>query len=70
MNKVVPLGDRAVLVEFRETLDLTVNVEIQRLARAIQQRSLPWVRDVVPALGSLAVHFGREKVKREGARWR
>ena len=59
---IVPLGDKAVLAEFSEALDVAVNVHIQRLAKAIQLRRLPWVRDVVPALGSLAVHFDRAKL--------
>lgn len=62
MHRIVPLGDKAVLAEFSETLDLAVNVRIQRLAKAIQQRRVPWVRDVVPALGSLALHIDRRKL--------
>lgn len=65
--KIVPLGDKAVLAEFSETLELGVNVRIQRLAKAIQLRRPPWVRDVVPALGSLAVHFDREKLDPGGS---
>jgi inhibitor of KinA len=61
---VVPLGDRAVLVEFCATLDLEVNVRIQRLAKAIQRRRPGWLRDVVPALGSLALHFDRDRLRR------
>lgn len=59
---LVPLGDNAVLAEFSESVDLAVNVRIQRLAQAIRLRGAPWVRDVVPALGSLALHADREKL--------
>ena len=54
---VVPLGDSAAYVEFSSTLDLEVNSVIQRLALAILKRRVPWVRDVVPALGGVALHF-------------
>ena len=54
---VVPLGDAAAYVEFSETLDLEVNSVVQRLGLVILKRSVPWVRDVVPALGGLALHF-------------
>jgi len=54
---VVPLGDLAVYVEFSRTLDLEVNSVAQRLAAAIVARALPWIRDVVPALGGVALHF-------------
>jgi len=53
----VPLGDCAVYVEFSKTLDLEVNSAVQRLAAMLHGRALPWVRDVVPALGGLAIHF-------------
>lgn len=53
----VPLGDCAVYVEFAKTLDLEVNSAVQRLATMVHGRALPWVRDVVPALGGLAIHF-------------
>jgi inhibitor of KinA len=54
---VIPLGDSAAYVEFSTTLDLEVNSVVQRLALAVVKRKVPWVRDVVPALGGLALHF-------------
>jgi inhibitor of KinA len=52
-----PLGDCAAYVEFSEALDLEVNAAVQRLAAIVHRRALPWIRDVVPALGGLALHF-------------
>ncbi len=54
---VHPLGDCAAYVEFSEELDLEVNALIQQLAVVIHRRALPWMHDVVPALGGLALHF-------------
>ncbi|HZD19318.1 MAG TPA: 5-oxoprolinase subunit PxpB [Burkholderiales bacterium] len=54
---VVPLGDCAAYVEFSRTLDLEVNSTVQRLAVALRALGLPWLRDVVPALGGVALHF-------------
>src|SRR6266436_2194406 len=54
---VVPLGDCAAYVEFSRTLDLEVNSMVQRLAVALRSRGLPSLRDVVPALGGVALHF-------------
>jgi KipI family sensor histidine kinase inhibitor len=54
---VVPLGDLAAYIEFSRTLDLEVNSVAQRLAAAIVARGVPWIRDVVPALGGVALHF-------------
>lgn len=53
---LLALGDAAVLVEFADHLDLATNSRIQVLAQTIRNRRIPWVRDVVPALASLAVH--------------
>ena len=52
-----PLGDCAVYIEFSKTLDLEVNSAVQRLATMVHGRALPWITDVVPALGGLGIHF-------------
>jgi KipI family sensor histidine kinase inhibitor len=59
---VVALGDSAVLIEFADTVDLHVNGFIQRLALAVHARRPPWIRDVVPALASLALHLDAEQL--------
>ena len=59
--RIVALGDAAVLADFSDTLDLAVNARIQQLAAAIRARRVAWIRDVVPALGSLALHFDPER---------
>ena len=55
--RLSPLGDAAVYAEFGDKLDLEINQSLQALAAALRARSLPWVRDVVPALCGIAVHF-------------
>jgi KipI family sensor histidine kinase inhibitor len=54
---VFPLGDCAAYIEFSDKLDLEVNAFVQRLAGAVHAKGLPWMRDVVPALGGLALHY-------------
>ncbi|MGQ0546002.1 MAG: 5-oxoprolinase subunit PxpB [Betaproteobacteria bacterium] len=54
---VWPLGDLAAYAEFSPTLDFEVNAFVQRLALAVYARQEPELRDVVPALGGLALHF-------------
>jgi KipI family sensor histidine kinase inhibitor len=63
---VIPLGDSAAYVEFSTTLDLEVNSVVQRLALAILKRKVPWVRDVVPALGGVALHFDPDNAEFPG----
>ena len=43
--------------EFGDQLDLELNRSLQALAAAIRARSVPWIRDVVPALCGIALHF-------------
>lgn len=62
---VFPLGDSAVLAEFGTSLDLEVNARLQRLADAVRARGVPWIVDIVPALGSLALHFDPARVPPE-----
>jgi inhibitor of KinA len=57
---VIPLGDLAAYVEFSRTLDLGVNAVVQRLAVAVHAAGRAEIRDVVPALGGLALHFDPE----------
>ena len=63
---VVPLGDSAAYVEFCTTLDLEVNSVVQRLALAILKRKVAWVRDVVPALGGVALHVDPDNAEFPG----
>ena len=55
--RLSPLGDGAVYAEFGDALDLETNAALQALAAALRARKLPWVRDVIPALCGIAVHF-------------
>jgi len=55
--RLSPLGDGAVYAEFGDTLDLELNRSLHALAAALRARSLPWIRDVVPALCGIALHF-------------
>ena len=55
--RLSPLGDAAVYAEFGNTLDLELNRSLQALAAAIRVRAVPWIRDVVPALCGIALHF-------------
>jgi KipI family sensor histidine kinase inhibitor len=60
---VIPLGDSAAYVEFSTTLDLEVNSVVQRLALVILKRKVPWIRDLVPALGGVALHFDTDSAE-------
>ena len=54
---ILALGDLAAYVEFSPKLDLEVHDFVQRFALVVQEQGMPALRDVVPALGGLALHF-------------
>lgn len=54
--RVAPLGEAAWLVALGDTVDPALNDRVLLLADAIRQAGFPWVRDVVTAYASLAVH--------------
>ena len=43
--------------EFSDSVDLETNAALQALAAALRARGLPWIREVIPALCGIAVHF-------------
>lgn len=55
--RILPLGDSAMLAEFATTVDMAVNARIQQVASRIRKRAPSWVRDVVPSMAAVAVHF-------------
>jgi KipI family sensor histidine kinase inhibitor len=56
------LGDCAAYAEFSETLDLELNAALQAVAAALRARAPEWIRDVVPALGGIALHLDPERL--------
>ncbi|MSQ19422.1 MAG: 5-oxoprolinase subunit PxpB [Betaproteobacteria bacterium] len=56
-KSIAPLGDAAVIIDFADGVDITINAGIQRLARAVRRKKVPWLIDIVPGIGSLAFHF-------------
>jgi len=55
--RIVPAGDSAVIVEFEERVDPSVNARAIALADSIAARRLEGVRDVVPTYRSVTVYF-------------
>lgn len=55
-----PLGDRALLIEFADAPDPVVTARVRALADFLLASALPGVTDLVPALGSLALHYDPE----------
>jgi KipI family sensor histidine kinase inhibitor len=55
--RVLPLGDAAAIVAFGDEFSEAANERVMALAASLRERPLPMpVRDIVPAIASLAVH--------------
>lgn len=55
--RIVAAGDAMFVVEFEERIDRGVNARVQALAKAIRAAAIAGVRDIVPAIRSVAVYF-------------
>lgn len=64
--RLLALGDSAVLAEFSDTVDMAVNARIQQVAARVREQAPAWVRDVVPSMAAIAVHFDAEAVAAAG----
>jgi KipI family sensor histidine kinase inhibitor len=60
--RVSRLGEETWLVEYEPRLDVAVNARIHQLARALATVSVPGIREVVPAMASVAVHVDGDRV--------
>jgi len=55
--RILPLGDRAIVVHFGDKIDETTFRRVRALARRLDQRRLLWVVEYVPAYTTLALHY-------------
>ena len=62
--RVVPLGDSALLVEFENRIDASINQRCIALAERLEARRISGVRDIVPAYRTVAVYFDPLKTDR------
>jgi len=56
-KSISPLGDSAVTVRIGDGISEELSELVVRRARAISQEGIPGVLDIVPAYGSLTVHY-------------
>lgn len=53
---IVPLGDAALVVQFDNSIDAAVHDRVMQLYQQLQ-KAPSFIRDVVPAYGSLTIHY-------------
>jgi len=59
------MGDRAVLVKFGESIDLSINRKVHALCRAIEQSKIVGAEECVPTYASLLVYYNPLKTSYE-----
>jgi len=55
--RVLPAGDRALVVEYGATIDAHVNARVRGLAATLDATALPGIIETVPTYRSLMVHY-------------
>ncbi len=55
--RVIPAGDAAAMVAFKDEISLEVNAQVHALARALEERRPPGVEDMVVAYSTLLIEF-------------
>jgi inhibitor of KinA len=54
---ISPLGDTAIIINFKEVIDEKVNNEVIQLFKSLKNASLKFVKDIVPAYASITIHY-------------
>jgi len=57
---IEPLGETALLVRLGDRIDIAVNRRVHVLASRLHTQRPPWLREIVPAYASLALHLDRD----------
>jgi KipI family sensor histidine kinase inhibitor len=55
-DRIRLLGDRLVVVDLGDVMDVAVNARVHTCARLVEAAALPGVREVVPAIASFGIH--------------
>lgn len=62
---IIPLHERALLVSFGHTIDVTVNKQVQALDEALHAAPFPGFIETVPAYSSLTIFYSPVEVLRQ-----
>lgn len=63
--KYSPVGDRALLVKFGDTIDLGINRKVHALSRAVEEAKIHGAEECVPTYASLLVYYNPLKTSYE-----
>jgi inhibitor of KinA len=63
--KYSPVGDRALLVKFGDTIDLAINRKVYALSKAVEEAKVHGAEEYVPTYASLLVYYNPLKTSYE-----
>ena len=61
--KYLPGGDKYLLVEFGNIMNLELNFKAQGLAKAIEQANIKGIYETLPCFASMIVHYNSDEIK-------
>ena len=61
--KFLPGGDKYMLIEFGNVMDLEINFKAQNLAQAIKNKKVKGVYETAPCFASMLVHYNPDEIK-------
>lgn len=64
--RVVPLGDRALLIQLGTTIDEETHRRVRAVTARLTARMVPGLIEIVPAFASVAVHYEPARVPNDG----
>ena len=60
----VSLGDSAIVIQWRNTIDRSINVQVNAVAKALRNHPFTGLIDLIPAYSSLTVYYDVMSVKK------
>jgi KipI family sensor histidine kinase inhibitor len=63
--KYSPVGDRALLVKFGDTIDLDINRKVHAFSKTVEEARIPGAEEYVPTYASLLVYYNPLKTNYE-----
>jgi len=60
--RIDPVGDRCLMIEFGQRVDLKINAKVHALANHLLEHPIPGVIDLVPAFTTVAIHYEPQRL--------
>ena len=62
MYRIMPAGDRGLVVEFGNVIDIQTNDRVQQLKKCLREAQIPGVLELQPTFRSLMIYYDPRKI--------